>query len=78
MKTTLTVRGRVTLTYLRDGSIRIEAAGPIRRQRRSSLGDLLAGPRLHVRGDEFLRLIHEAARAPRRAPLPGEERFGAL
>ena len=48
MKSVLTVSGPVSITYLRNGSIRIEA----KKQR----------PRMHLRGDEFMKLINAAAR----------------
>ena len=50
MKSVLTVSGPVSITYLRNGSIRIEA----KKQR----------PRMHLRGDEFMKLIHATARVP--------------
>ena len=54
MKSVLTVSGPVSITYLRNGSIRIEA----KKQR----------PRMHLRGDEFMKLINGAAR-PRQSSL---------
>jgi len=66
MRTTITLRGPIAITYLRNGGVRIEVA---KRER----------PRLHVRGDEFLRLIHMAAiRTAPKVAVPGAERFGAL
>ena len=63
MKSTITVRGPVTITYLRNGGVRIEAE-----KRR---------PRMHIRADEFMRLINAAAAAP--APVvAADARFGAL
>ena len=55
MKSTLTVRGPITVTYLRNGSVRIEA----KKQR----------PRMHLRGDELMKLIHSVARDSTPAPL---------
>lgn len=65
MKSTITVRGPITVTYLRNGAVRIEA------QRRR--------PRMHIRGDEFLKLINAAAGVGDAIPLTGAEaRCGAL
>ncbi len=66
MKSTITLRGPVTVTYLRNGAVRIEAE-----KRR---------PRMHIRGDEFLKLIHAAAGAKPAvdALTPVEVRCGAL
>jgi hypothetical protein len=66
MRTTITLRGQVAITYLKNGSVRIEHVKPCR-------------PRLHVRGDEFLRLIHAAAKRPVVIGLPeADERSGIL
>jgi hypothetical protein len=65
MKSVLTVHGPVSITYLRNGSIRIEA----KKQR----------PRMHLRGDELMKLIQTAARAPEPARLAVvDTRCGAL
>jgi len=65
MKSVLTVHGPVSITYLRNGSIRIEA----KKQR----------PRMHLRGDELMKLIHSAAQAPEPARLAVvDARCGAL
>lgn len=65
MRTSITLRGEVSITYLRNGSVRIESAKP--------------RPRLHIRGDEFMKLLSCVARTPVTVvPHPAEERFGAL
>jgi hypothetical protein len=48
MKSTIIVKGPVTITYLRNGGVRIEAE-----KKRA---------RMHIRGDEFMALINAAAR----------------
>ena len=66
MRTTITLRGQVTITYLKNGAVRIESVKPRK-------------PRLHIRGDEFLRLIHGAALRPVVVgPPSGDERSGVL
>jgi hypothetical protein len=62
MKNAITIRGPVTITYLRGGAVRIEAT-----QKRR--------PRMHVRGDEFMRLLHQESvrREPTRLRLVGAE-----
>jgi hypothetical protein len=65
MKTVITLKGPVNVTWLRNGSVRIEA----KKER----------PRMHLRGDEVLKLIHSVARAPE--PLravPVDARCGVL
>ena len=65
MKSVLTVKGPVTVTYLRNGSIRIEA----KKQR----------PRMHLRGDELMKLLHGAAKPAEPARLAVvDARCGAL
>ena len=64
MKSVLTVKGPVSITYLRNGSIRIEA----KKER----------PRMHLRGDEFMKLIHSAARAPQSSVAIVDARSGIL
>jgi hypothetical protein len=64
MKSTITVRGPVTVTYLRNGGVRIEAG-----KRRA---------RMHLRADEFMQLIHAAARAEPVRVAAVDARFGAL
>jgi len=64
MKSSITVRGPVSITYLRNGSVRIEA------QKRR--------PRMHIRADEFMRLIHSASRAKPVVLPSADARFGAL
>lgn len=56
MKSTIIVKGPVTITYLRNGGVRIEAE-----KKRA---------RMHIRGDEFMQLIHAAARAAGTEPTP--------
>ena len=56
MKSTIIVKGPVTITYLRNGGVRIEAE-----KKRA---------RLHIRGDEFMQLIHAAARNAGVTPAP--------
>ena len=55
MRSTITVKGPVTITYLRNGGVRIEAE-----KRR---------PRMHLRGDELMQLMHAASRAAPVTPL---------
>jgi hypothetical protein len=64
MKNVITVSGPVSITYLRNGSIRIEA----KKQR----------PRMHLRGDEFMKLINAAARMPQSAVTAVDARSGIL
>jgi hypothetical protein len=65
MKSVLTVHGPVSITYLRNGSVRIEA----KKNR----------PRMHLRGDELLKLINGAARAREPACVPAvDTRCGVL
>jgi hypothetical protein len=64
MKSVLTVSGPVSITYLRNGSVRIEA----KKQR----------PRMHLRGDEFMKLINAAARAPQSSVTLVDARSGIL
>jgi hypothetical protein len=65
----VTMKGPVTITNLRNGFVRIEAAK--RRGKRpgirSPFEELRGRPRLHIRADEFMRLINS---------VPGN--FGAL
>ena len=56
MKSTIIVKGPVTITYLRNGGVRIEAE-----KKR---------PRMHIRGDEFMQLIHAAARTTDTSATP--------
>ena len=67
----VTMKGPVTVTQLRNGMVRIECVkrGP-RRERepaRTPFESLVGRPRLHVRADEFMRLINSVP-----------SRFGAL
>jgi hypothetical protein len=83
MCTTITLRGPVRIVYLKNGNVRIEAAKSwraLRAAERMPLDGLRSRARLHVRGDEFLRLIHEAAARTNPGPrvVEGAERFGAL
>jgi hypothetical protein len=81
MKTSITLRGRITITYLRNGNIRIEGGKPRGLQRaaeRVPFEELRTRPRMHVRGDEFLRLIHSVARPRPQVIAVPAERFGAL
>ena len=64
MKSVLTLSGPVSITYLRNGSIRIEC----KKQR----------PRMHLRGDEFMKLIHAAARTPQPSVAVVDARSGIL
>jgi len=64
MKSVLTVKGPVSITYLRNGSIRIEA----KKDR----------PRMHLRGDEFMKLINSAARSPQSSVAVVDARSGIL
>jgi hypothetical protein len=64
MKSSITVRGPVSITYLRNGSVRIEV------QKRR--------PRMHIRTDEFMRLINAAPRSEPIAITSADARFGAL
>ena len=64
MKNVITVSGPVSITYLRNGSIRIEA----KKQR----------PRMHLRGDEFMKLINAAARTPQSSVTVVDARSGIL
>jgi len=66
MKSSIVIRGPITITYLRNGAVRIESD---KRRARS-----------HVRADEFLRLIRSAERTAMSAgSMRGPEaRCGAL
>jgi hypothetical protein len=66
MKSSIIIRGPITITYLRNGAVKIESD---RRRARS-----------HVRADEFLRLLHSATRTTAAAGLirGPEARCGAL
>ena len=69
MRKVVTMRGPVTITNLRNGLVRIEAAKPRRAERRalSPFEGLRGRARRHIRADEFMRLINS---------VPGN--FGAL
>ena len=66
MKSSIVIRGPITITYLRNGAVRIESD---KRRARS-----------HVRADEFLRLIRSAERTatPAGSMRGPEARCGAL
>jgi len=66
MKSSIIIRGPITITYLRNGAVKIESD---RRRARS-----------HVRADEFLRLLHSATRTQLSGGLVRgpEARCGAL
>jgi len=68
----ITMKGPVTITHLRNGMVRVECAKPHRGPKRADLPrspfeGLRGRPRLHIRGDEFMRLINSVP-----------SRFGAL
>jgi len=70
MRRVVTMKGPLTITNLRNGLVRIEAAKPRRASQaaRSPFEGHRGGrPRLHIRADEFMRLINS---------VPGN--FGAL
>lgn len=70
MRRVITMKGPITVTQLPNGFVRIEAAKPgrVKRERASTpFEGLLGRPRLHVRADEFMRLINSVP-----------SRFGAL
>ena len=69
MRRIVTMKGPLTITNLRNGLVRIEAAKPRRANQaaRSPFEGLRGRARLHIRADEFMRLIHS---------VPGN--FGAL
>jgi len=61
----ITMKGPVTITHLRNGMVRIECARPRRGPKRAELPrspfeGLQGRPRLHIRADEFMRLINSA------------------
>ena len=60
MRRVITLKGPLVITHLRNGQIRIEAAKPRRATAaaRSPLEGLRDRPRMHIRTDEFMRLIH--------------------
>jgi hypothetical protein len=60
MRRVVTMKGPVTITNLRNGLVRIEAAKPRRPglSGRSPFEGLRGRPRLHIRADEFMRLIN--------------------
>lgn len=69
MRRVITMKGPVTITNLRNGLVRIEGA-PQRRASglpRAPFEGLRGRPRLHIRADEFMRLINSVP-----------SRFGAL
>ncbi len=70
MSRTITMRGPVIVTHLRNGLVRIESAKPVRPRKelpRTPFESLRGRPRLHIRTDEFMRLINSVP-----------SRFGAL
>jgi hypothetical protein len=81
MRTTITLRGRLAITYLRNGSVRIEASKPGCSKRcteGNTIDGLRSRPRMHIRGDEFMRLIHLAAARIPPTVTAANERFGPL
>lgn len=70
MPRVITMKGPVIVTNLRNGLVRIEATKPARAKAglpRTPFEGLRGRPRLHIRTDEFMRLINSVP-----------SRFGAL
>ena len=70
MPRTITMKGPVIATNLRNGLVRIQSAKPGRPPKelpRIPFESLRGRPRLHIRTDEFMRLINSVP-----------SRFGAL